>query len=79
MEPEFDGRDCGGGRGSAKPELARLLQAAIDDGFGSLFVYHYDSVSRDPCELNEIVQELQQLGVDVQIVDSAEPEGEETD
>ena len=76
MEPEFDGRDCGG-RGSAKPELARLLEAAIDDGCRSLFVYHYDRVSRDPSELNEIVQELQQLGVDVQIVDSAGPEDSE--
>jgi len=57
--------------------LSRLLQAAIDHGFKILFVCHHDRLSRDPSELDEIMQELNQLGVDVQIVDSAEPEDAE--
>ena len=77
MEQGFDDRDYGGTRGSARPELAHLMQSARDGEVEYVLVRHHDSLSRDPSERNEILQELNQLGIDVQIRDSAEPEGDE--
>lgn len=79
MEQGFDDRDYSGSRGSARPGLARLLKAARDGEGEYVLVRRHDSLSRDPSELDEILQELHQLGVDAQVVDSAEPEVEEKD
>ena len=60
MEHGFDGRDDGGTPGSARQELARLLQAARDDGFGGLFVYRSKAVSR-VCLIFELARQGRSL------------------